>query len=69
MLKEAHDLFVMFFGSIRDLLQNHPLGDLARSSLHAFFPDYLAGMIHSFFLEVFCTKFCVNCELVFGIVF
>ncbi|XP_024399642.1 vacuolar fusion protein CCZ1 homolog B [Physcomitrium patens] len=45
MLKEAHDLFVMFFGSIRDLLQNHPLGDLARSSLHAFFPDYLAEFV------------------------
>ena len=48
MLKETHDLFVMFFGSIRGLLQKQLVGDLARSCLHAFFPDYLAGNMHSF---------------------
>lgn len=45
MLKEAHDLFVMFFGYIRGMLQKHPVGDLARSCLHAFFPDYLAEFV------------------------
>lgn len=48
LLKDAHDLFVMFFGSIRGLLQKQLAGDLARSFLHAFFPDYLAGKMHSF---------------------
>ena len=47
-LKEAHDLFLMFFGSIRGLLEKHPAGDVARSCLHAFFPDYLAGNIYIF---------------------
>lgn len=44
-LKEAHDLFLMFFGSIRGLLEKHPAGDVARSCLHAFFPDYLADFV------------------------
>jgi hypothetical protein len=42
-LKEAHELFVMFYGSIRALLHKHPAGDVARSCLHAFMPDYFAG--------------------------
>jgi hypothetical protein len=45
-LKEAHELFVMFYGSIRALLQKHPAGDVARSCLHAFMPDYFAGKFH-----------------------
>lgn len=44
-LKEAHELFVMFYGSIRALLQKHPAGDVARSCLHAFMPDYFADFL------------------------
>ena len=44
-LMEAHALFTMFYGSIRALLQKHPAGDAARSCLHAFLPDYLAGIV------------------------
>lgn len=44
-LMEAHALFTMFYGSIRALLQKHPAGDAARSCLHAFLPDYLAGTV------------------------
>ena len=57
MLKEAHDLFVMFFGSIRGMLQKHPVGDLARSCLHAFFPDYLAGKVHLLFMRAVDRNF------------
>lgn len=64
MLKEAHDLFVMFFGYIRGMLQKHPVGDLARSCLHAFFPDYLAGKVHRFIMRSVSQKFCMNQELV-----
>ncbi|CAM6129572.1 unnamed protein product [Calypogeia fissa] len=42
LLREAHDLFVLFYGSIRALLHAHPAGDAARSCLYAFFPDYIA---------------------------
>jgi hypothetical protein len=44
-LKEAHELFVMFYGSIRALLHKHPAGDVARSCLHAFMPDYFADFL------------------------
>lgn len=41
-LKEAHGLFSLFYGSIRTLLAKHPTGDVARRYLYAFFPDYLS---------------------------
>lgn len=41
-LREAHGLFTLFYGSIRALLLKNPSGDIARSCLHAFLPDYLA---------------------------
>ncbi|OAE27346.1 hypothetical protein AXG93_441s1070 [Marchantia polymorpha subsp. ruderalis] len=44
-LKDAHNLFVLFYGSLRALLQSHPRGDVARSCLHAFFPDYLSDFM------------------------
>ncbi|KAL3680483.1 hypothetical protein R1sor_023439 [Riccia sorocarpa] len=44
-LKEAHRLFTFFYGSIRALLDSHPRGDVARSCLHAFFPDYLSDFL------------------------
>lgn len=47
LLKEAHDLFVLFYGSVRALLNAHPAGDTARSCLYAFFPDYIAGLLFS----------------------
>lgn len=59
-LKEAHDLFLMFFGSIRGLLEKHPAGDVARSYLHAFFPDYLAGKI-CIFLSTNLSRVCTIC--------
>lgn len=42
-LREAHFLFTMFFGSIRALLEKHPAGDVARCCLFSFLPDYFAG--------------------------
>ncbi|KAL2621341.1 hypothetical protein R1flu_001546 [Riccia fluitans] len=44
-LKDAHNLFTFFYGSIRALLESHPRGDVARSCLHAFFPDYLSDFL------------------------
>lgn len=40
-LKEVHSLFVMFHGSIRNLLEKQPSGELARSHLYTFVEDYL----------------------------
>lgn len=64
MLKEAHDLFAMFFGSIRGLLQKQLAGDLARSFLHAFFPDYLAGKMNLFWIKVWFIQNFVIINLV-----
>lgn len=44
-LREAHGLFTLFYGSIRALLLKNPSGDIARSCLNAFLPDYLAGWL------------------------
>lgn len=44
-LKEAHGLFTLFYGSIRALLLKNQTGDIARSCLHAFFPDYLSDFM------------------------
>ncbi|KAH7352599.1 hypothetical protein KP509_19G053500 [Ceratopteris richardii] len=41
-LMEAHGLFTLFYGSIRALLLNSPSGDVARSCLQAFLPDYIS---------------------------
>jgi hypothetical protein len=43
-LEEAYGLFALFYGSIKSLLAKNPNGDMARSCLRAFFPDYLSGM-------------------------
>lgn len=40
-LKEIHSLFIMFYGSIRALLEKEPTGGLARSHLYSFIMDYL----------------------------
>ncbi|KAI5063812.1 hypothetical protein GOP47_0020482 [Adiantum capillus-veneris] len=44
-LREAHGLFTLFYGSLKALLSNNPSGDIARSCLHAFLPDYLADLL------------------------
>eukprot|EP00249_Psilotum_nudum_P023872 c29013_g2_i3 orf=630-1703(-) len=44
-LKEAYCLFQMFYGSIRELLQQNPDGVVARTCLYAFLPDYLADFM------------------------
>lgn len=44
-LKEAHCLFTMFYGSIRALLEKQPNGATARSCLHAFFSDYMSDFL------------------------
>ena len=43
-LEEAYGLFALFYGSIKTLLAKDLNGDFARSSLRAFFPDYLSGV-------------------------
>lgn len=45
LLKEAHGLFSLFYGSIKSLLSKNPNGDIARSCLHSFFPDYLSDFM------------------------
>lgn len=42
-LKEVHSLFVMFYGSIRAMLEKDPSGGLIRSHLYPFIMDYLSG--------------------------
>lgn len=44
-LKEAHCLFTMFFGSIRALLEKQPNGATVRSCLYTFYTDYLSDFI------------------------
>eukprot|EP00250_Pteridium_aquilinum_P012618 c20839_g1_i2 orf=227-1765(+) len=44
-LREAHGLFTLFYGSIRALLLKNPSGDIARGCLHAFLPDYLTDFM------------------------
>ncbi|KAH9746054.1 vacuolar fusion protein CCZ1 [Citrus sinensis] len=41
-LKEVHSLFVMFYGSIRAMLEKDPSGGLIRSHLYPFIMDYLS---------------------------
>lgn len=41
-LKEVHSLFVMFYGSIRAMLEKDPGGGLIRSHLYPFIMDYLS---------------------------
>ncbi|XP_027917755.1 vacuolar fusion protein CCZ1 homolog B-like [Vigna unguiculata] len=40
-LKEIHSLFVMFHGSIREMLEKEPGGGLTRQHLYSFIMDYL----------------------------
>lgn len=42
-LKEIHSLFVMFHGSIREMLEKEPGGGLTRQHLYSFIMDYLMG--------------------------
>uniref|UniRef100_A0A0D6R5U2 CCZ1/INTU/HSP4 first Longin domain-containing protein n=1 Tax=Araucaria cunninghamii TaxID=56994 RepID=A0A0D6R5U2_ARACU len=44
-LKEAHCLFTMFYGSIRALLEKQPNGATVRSCLYAYFSDYLSDFM------------------------
>ncbi|KAH9321381.1 hypothetical protein KI387_016020, partial [Taxus chinensis] len=44
-LKEAHSLFTMFYGSIRALLEKQPNGATVRSCLYAFYSDYLSDFM------------------------
>ncbi|KAH7570843.1 hypothetical protein JRO89_XS05G0205500 [Xanthoceras sorbifolium] len=41
-LKEVHSLFVMFYGSVRAMLEKEPSGGLIRSHLYSFIMDYLS---------------------------
>lgn len=42
-LKELHNLFLMFHGPVRALLDKDPIGVLARNHLYPFIADYLTG--------------------------
>ncbi|XP_062171934.1 vacuolar fusion protein CCZ1 homolog B-like isoform X2 [Alnus glutinosa] len=44
-LKEVHSLFLMFYGSIRALLEKEPAGGLIRSHLYPFIMDYLRDFL------------------------
>ncbi|KAF3781470.1 Vacuolar fusion CCZ1-like protein [Nymphaea thermarum] len=45
LLMEVHSLFVMFFGTLRSLLEKHPDGAVARSYLYFFIMDYLSDFL------------------------
>ncbi|KAL5760837.1 hypothetical protein ACOSP7_019327 [Xanthoceras sorbifolium] len=44
-LKEVHSLFVMFYGSVRAMLEKEPSGGLIRSHLYSFIMDYLSDFL------------------------
>ncbi|KOM30292.1 hypothetical protein LR48_Vigan1091s000400 [Vigna angularis] len=44
-LKEIHSLFVMFHGSIREMLEKEPSGGLTRRHLYSFIMDYLRDFL------------------------
>lgn len=56
-LKEVHSLFVMFFGSIRTMLDKESSGSRVRSQLYSFITDYLFACQKRYPLDFCCWDF------------
>lgn len=63
-MKEVHSLFLMFYGSLRAMLEKEPSGGLIRSHLYPFIMDYLSGKLLAI---MYLVKLCkIHCSIDFG---
>ncbi|KAK1287005.1 hypothetical protein QJS10_CPB19g01508 [Acorus calamus] len=59
-LKEAHSLFLMFYGSVRNLLEKQPGGELARTHLYSFIMDFLTDFLNGKKLQLPSFRDCLR---------
>ncbi|KAK1263758.1 hypothetical protein QJS04_geneDACA011985 [Acorus gramineus] len=58
--KEAHSLFLMFHGSVRNLLEKQPGGGLARTHLYSFIMDFLTDFLNGKKLQLPSFRDCLR---------